>query len=379
MKIVFLTSSRYAFDDRIFHHQAKSLVSDANNVFIIGSTEERIGTVMGINIEFFDGKTISKRKKVKLFIDKLSDINPDVIIAPEPICVLAGYKYKRRFRKKCTVIYDITEWYPSKKNLSNYTIPARSFHFVKFLLLNLCAGICSDAFLFGEHYKAIPFRKVFKRKPYSYCGYFPDLKVIPFKKSSYIDDCLRLTYSGKISIEKGFVNFIKVVNQLLKSEVINSIELKIIGWFDSKDEMACREHLAALPNNVQIIQAGIQPLEAYLDLISDDSLFLDLRADDWENQRCLPIKLYYYAALGRPVIYSDLKAIRKKVEIEKFGHLVKPSDSVKIANYIAEYVRNGVMYEEHADAARELAVSKYNWATIEPAFISFIRKIAPNE
>ena len=78
----------------------------------------------------------------------------------------------------------------------------------------------------------------------------------------------------------------------------------------------------------------------YLELIKDTDIFMDLRSIDFENSHCLPIKLYYYIALERPIIFSNLKAISKSINIQKFGKLVDPTDSNKIAKIILIYVKN---------------------------------------
>ena len=102
-------------------------------------------------------------------------------------------------------------------------------------------------------------------------------------------------------------------------------------------------------------------------------LFFDLRDRDAENQRCLSIKLFYYMAAGRPVIYSDLKAIVKGCpEIEQFGHLVNPFDTETIVDIVNGYIKDEDLYRKHCAVARQLAEHKYNWKAIEADFVRFI-------
>lgn len=107
-------------------------------------------------------------------------------------------------------------------------------------------------------------------------------------------------------------------------------------------------------------------------MINDTDIFLDLRRIDFENQHCLPIRLFYYAALGRPVIYADIRAIRKEVDMESFGFLVRPDDFKTIVKIITEYLNNREIYSLHCRNARKLAESKYNWRIIEPLFLKFL-------
>ncbi len=77
-------------------------------------------------------------------------------------------------------------------------------------------------------------------------------------------------------------------------------------------------------------------------------------------------------ALQRPVIYSDLKAIRKEVETKDFGYLVNPEDSKKIVELINNYQNNKTLYISHCNNAKGLFDQKYNWEMQEEIFISFI-------
>ena len=99
-------------------------------------------------------------------------------------------------------------------------------------------------------------------------------------------------------------------------------------------------------NNITIYFAGKQNFNDFTGQINETDIFLDLRRSSFENQRSLPIKLFYYAALGRPVIFSDLKALRHDVEIEKFGFLTDPGNTEGIIFLISEYLKDPVLYNK---------------------------------
>jgi glycosyltransferase involved in cell wall biosynthesis len=100
---------------------------------------------------------------------------------------------------------------------------------------------------------------------------------------------------------------------------------------------------------------------------------LELRNNDFENDHSLPIKLFYYLALGRPVIYTNLKAIQREVAIKEFGYLVDPTDINQIVTIIEQYCVDKNLYRSHCLKAREYSLEKYNWKNIEPAFLSFVQ------
>ena len=82
--------------------------------------------------------------------------------------------------------------------------------------------------------------------------------------------------------------------------------------------------------------------------------------------------------LQRPVIYTDLKTIRKEIEIDSFGYLVNPEDSKKIAELITNYQNNESLYYSHCSNAKDLYELKYNWKILEENFIRFIESFRSN-
>jgi len=102
-------------------------------------------------------------------------------------------------------------------------------------------------------------------------------------------------------------------------------------------------------------------------------MFLDLREKDKENNKCLPIKLFYYMACGCPVIFSDLDAIKMHIpEINEFACTVNPNDEHEISQHITEYIRIHEKYKNHASTALEYAEKKYNWRVLSTHFLKFI-------
>jgi len=368
-----MTSGHEPFDDRIFHHMAVSLSAHNNNVIIISSIRYLTDFTEGVEINSFAGDNLTKREKIRQFTVRLTAFNPDVIICSEPLPLFAARKYSKKIPGKIRIIYDITEWYPSKKNLSGLNYPLRLYSFIRLLLFNIREAAYADSFIFGEWYKSRPYRILFPRKPFIYVSYYPDLKYIPYTEPSLTNNLLRLTYSGKISIEKGFGNFISVIQTLTDQNKELKIDLKIIGWpGNERDRTECEKLLKLNNPRITVETFDRQSLSIFTELIKETDIFLELRSDDFENQHCLPIKLFYYAALGRPVIYTDLKAIRRETEAGVFGFPVNPDDHNEIARIVLNYVNNKELYYQHCRNARKLAETKYNWQESEPQFIKFL-------
>jgi glycosyltransferase involved in cell wall biosynthesis len=376
MKISFLTSGHYYKDDRIFYHMARSLFAIGNKVEIISSKIDWKEISEGININCFDGEESLKKNKVDTFVSFLKKSDPDLIICSEPLPLIAAKEYKTKSVKKVKILYDITEWYPSKINLHTKKYPFKVVHFFKLLLFNIYASSKTDGFIFGEWYKSKPYRFLYRSKPFVYTTYYPDLNYIKSKEPDFDGRKINLCHSGKMSKGNGYVNFIKVVQKL--SEIMPEllIEVKVIGWYEAeKDKEECERLLSNNSANINYTFYPKQSYESYIQLIRSTDIFLDLRSDDYEGQRSLPIKLFYYTALGRPVLFSDLKAIRKEVEIQEFGRLVRPKEIKEIAEIVKNYVLNKELYLLHCKNALTYAQKMYNWKKIEPAFLNFIQSM----
>jgi len=375
MNISFLTSGHYPFDDRIYFHQARTLSGAGHKVQIVSSKAEFKDEVEEIRLNCFIGDDLPKRDKIKRFVECIEIFSPGIIICSEPLTILAAKKYSGKHPGKTRIIYDITEWYPSKKNLVTFNPVLRFVVFLKLLIFNIFATRFTDAFIFGEWYKSRPYRFLFPKKPHVYITYYPDLKYIQHKESILEDDRLRLSYSGKISLEKGLGNFIGVLKELNNYDKNIKIEVKITGWYETpNDKQVCEELIQSVKKNIAFSFYDRLPFLAFWELINDTDIFLDLRSDSLENQHCLPIKLFYYAALGRPVIFSDLKAIRREVKTGNFGFLVKPDKPERIVQIISHYMQNKQDYYSHCRNARRMAEEYYNWQKISSGFIKFIEE-----
>jgi glycosyltransferase involved in cell wall biosynthesis len=237
----------------------------------------------------------------------------------------------------------------------------------------------ADSFIFGERYKSYVPRFFFLCKKFVYTTYYPDLKYIEFRKPKLEEGQITLCFTGKLSIEKGFGNFINAVNKLADARNSLKITLKIIGWYSTeKDRTECKMWLSRLSPDVTMKFIDKQEFLHFSSSISDVDLFFDLRKTDIENHLCLPIKLFYYAAQGRPVIYSDLRSIHSDIAINEFGFLVNPQDTNRIVKIIEWYIDNPEQYYIHCSNARRLAETEYNWSKIEGNFINFIESHVRN-
>lgn len=330
-RIIFLQSAHTETDERVLFHQAQTLREAGHIVEIYGMDS------------FLN------------FVPKQADIY--IVDTPKSL-----WKIRHTSAK---IVYDITEWYPSKKNLRNIRL-GKLFKALVLAIANLWAGWRTDAFIFGEEDKAKPFRVLYPRKNYINLPYYPDLAYIQPLPTNELTQVCRVLYAGALTKEKGW--------ERVKSTMEHIAELLPKTQFQL--DVITKDHLPKLKayDNLHIRRLEFMPFGQFCKQIVKYDLFLDLRDIDWENTHCLPIKLFYYMACGRPSIYSNLIAIRKGVaEIDTCACLVK--DVEQATQAMIQYIRNQSLYKEHCQAALEMAQKQYNWQSIKLSLSQLIDEL----
>lgn len=311
MNILFFQTVHSRNDDRVKYHQWRSLEEAGHNC-CFASTATDICNI------------------------------PDVVICDNPVAL---WRARKALPSHVTMVYDITEWYPSKKNLRSVSGWLRPFKWLILLAANYWAGWSANAFLFGEFYKARPFRLLFPWKRHLILSYYPSLSYIPYAKPTSLTKQVRLLYAGPKTAEKGYYRVQELTRICEMKLPDKEIVLTVINNLSFKD--FCQE-------------------------ITRHDIFLDLRDADAENTHCLPIKLFYYLAAGRPVIYSDLKAIRHGVPEIVNDSLVLPDAIDLVVDIITKLVRQPKSYLAICKRNRHLAEAYYNWEAQEEIFVKFI-------
>ena len=371
-RILFLTTAHRYDDDRIFYHQARALQNEGNEVKICSLSSEFQGNIDGIEIESYSVLEKSTEEKTKVFERVCDSFQPDSIICSEPLAVIAAKKLRKN--KKISIIYDITEWYPSMRMVENFSFPLNVIHAFKFFLIQLYAGFISTHYIFGEKTKKFPLAYFFPFKKSIVLPYYPDNIYIHQSIKTLEPNKITLCYTGQFSEEKGIGNFFAAVDRLRKKKPELEISILLIGGSRrEKDEKYFSELIKKYEfENIKIGRST--SFETFTQAYADADICFDLRTVNYENHHCLPIKIFYYAASGKPVIYTDLKATREHVDVAKFGFLVDPENSDVIADNILLYIDNPELYSDHAKNARLVYEQKYNWNVIKDSFINFIKK-----
>ena len=366
MRILFLTSAHSSLDDRIFYHQARALKVD-NQISIYstygGITSEKDGITLTFDERIFP----SRKEKIAAFSNKCEEFQPDVVICSEPIPIIGAHQQRKKNKSsKYRILYDVTEFYPSKKNLQGSKGLKRLVKTIAMVQLNKKAAASVDGFIFGEYFKSLFYKAHFKTKKsvflpyYQDLSYFPDYQLPPYE--------FVIGYSGKFSEEKGIFRFAEVLNQFAQRYNRENWKVVLIGWFADKQT---EEEFYFRTKDLQIEIKKSMSFETYCKSLSEFSVFMDLRDADAENNLCVPIKLFTYASAGRPVIYSALQAIESAYPNEKFITNKRTDDLQGMVEKLSQYYENRSELEIECEAAFHFA-RNHQWNIIKEDFIRFV-------
>ncbi|MCU7617287.1 glycosyltransferase [Chryseobacterium sp. PBS4-4] len=371
-KILFLTTAHNYNDDRIFFHQAKELKIRGFEVKICSLYSDFQGNLDGIEIESHAFLEKSFSEKVNLFLEVCESFLPECIICSEPIPVLAARKFSKK--KKISIIYDITEWYPAMSMLEEYSFPSKLIHGFRFSLIQLYAGFLSTHFIFGEETKKFPLAYFFPFKKKLMLPYYPDRNYVSENIKKLIPNQITLCYTGAISKDKGIGNFFNAVGKLQKLKPNLKISLLIVGSPRKESDEIYFSNLLTKFSFENITIKKPTSFEKFTETFADADICFDLRELNFENHHSLPIKLFYYIGAGKPIIYSNLKGIRRHMNVSKFGNLVDPKNADLIAELIVNYIENPQLYDSHAKNARKEFENRYNWKAICNSFVDFVKQ-----
>lgn len=370
-RILFLTTAHKHDDDRIFYHQAKSLQSQGNLVKVSSLSSNYVGTIDHIEIEAYPIIDHSNSEKMQKLVDICKAYQPDCIICSEPLAVIAARKYAKQ--KKTSIIYDVTEWYPSYRMVDVFPKLTQPFHWLKFFIIQLYAGFSSNAFIFGEASKQFPLTFFFPFKKKMLLPYYPDDNYITNSVKALDPNKITLCYTGRISREDGIVNFFNAIEKL-QQKTSTKIEILIVGKPKRpSDEQLFLNLINRIPKDLITIKKPVD-FRSFSEAFSEADICFDLRDNNKEYTNSLPIKLFYYIASGKPIIYTKLKALAKHMKISDFGYTVNPEDAETIADIVLQYINNPDLYYQHAKSARKAYEEQYNWSAIKDSFNNFVNK-----
>jgi len=373
-KVVILSSGHLPKDERIFSKIGFSLNANGYAVVICTSTEELHTNQESILFDSFNGEKLTKRKKINKFYSHLSSHSPDVIISSEPLPILAAHQFKKRINPSCKIISDITEWYPENVAFK-YRGLKKWISFFVLYLFNIYASNLADGLMIGEEGKRKRYDLIAPFKKKEIVSYFPRLEFFPYSSIHSIKDELNLGFTGIFNKSRGFYKILSTIETLEKKLPHVKLRLILVGKFMTRTEEELFSSWSLAHPKIEIDFSSWLPYDLLQSKLNRVELFLDLRELNFIFENSLPIKIFEYLALGKPVIYSNAASLKKFFGNISFGKLVDPTNDDEIKSAIEFYLLNPDERERQGLLGRKLVEEKYQWKFCETRLLHFLEGI----
>jgi len=349
-KVCILTSVHPAFDVRIFHKQAKTLLREGYDVTLI-VPHKHDETVDGIRIKALPlpASRMSRISQTAWQLYRTAiGLNADVYHFHDPELIPIGLLLRARGKK---VIYDVHEYY-KEKILSKAYVPwylrktiSTSFDFAESLASRFFNGIVvadrtTQAKFNGKAVRVENF-------PYVPAN---------LQHETQSNGTFTLVYLGVISGDRGLFTMVRAL------ELIDDpIRLLLIGEFRSTAE---KENAESLKGYANVEWLGQKSWPEALQIAASSNLglalFQPVPAYLYAGENTL--KIFEYMMFGLPVIASDFPNLRKIILDESCGVVVDPTDPRKIADEIIAFMKAPDRSEKMGQRGAMAVVEKYNWA-----------------
>lgn len=363
--ICLLSTGHFPNDERLFEKFSLTLKDNGFKVIIILTTVNLEKDIEGVQFDCFEGNSLPLYQKFSQLQKKIKKYSPDIIIASQPLAVIAA-KFAVPAAK---VYYDVTEWYPENITMKLSRIKA-ALLYLPLYFLGKIAGLLCSGFIFGETLKQHRFRK--SKKPTVIVGYYPILKYFPYHPVNPATESLRLLFAGHLTEERGLEYLLRLLKYNEQSNLQLNLSVLLAGSFRNKNT---EENFKTKTQNLNYSSIEYLPWQPYRELVqlyAKSDLFIDLRIQNFMFNYSLPIKVFESMAAGRPVIYSDLKVFSNSFPLSGFGFTVNPDDPAGIHTLLAELMKNRTLLIKMGETGRKMAEDHFNWEMESVKLIRFL-------
>lgn len=352
-KVCILTSVHPPFDTRIFHKQAKTLVSAGYDVTIIAQ-HDKDEIVEGIKIIALP-KPKNRLQRVFNFTLKVLVLafkqKADIYHFHDPELIPVGLFLKVVSKK---VIYDVHEDYKKSILLSDYLpiytrkIVAKTVEIIERLSsrwFDIVIAATDDILKnFSYHKDAVVIHN------------FPILsKFAQIKRTSRSDSIFNLIYAGTLTQERGITEIVQSMEYL---DSTKNATLILCGEFYPN---SYEKKVRALEGFKKVEYLGWITLEeAWFRLGQADAGMVCFHPEE-NHINAMPNKLFEYMASSLPVIASNFPLWKEIVEDNKCGICVDPLKPEEISKVIDYLIGHPEHMNEMGKNGTRAVLEKYNW------------------
>ncbi len=185
-----------------------------------------------------------------------------------------------------------------------------------------------------------------------------------------------ILYSGSFGRHRGLDIAIKMMPLLTKQ--IPDIRLVIIGPVASGEEFFKREleelvvQLCVAENVVFTGPLEFEEMLSYLNL--SDVCLIPFKRNS-HTDTIVPHKLFEYMSQAKPVVTTNVKAVRQIVDSERCGIVVSAENPLEMAEAIVMLYNNPSYAAELGNQGRKAVETKYNWRHGAKAFSEVLHRL----
>lgn len=186
------------------------------------------------------------------------------------------------------------------------------------------------------------------------------------------DDDFTAVYAGSLTNYEGLDDLI-IALSLMRNQGVRT-RLVIAGDGEARQEL---EEVAAAHGMIQHVQflGRIRPdaIEAYVSLADVVAI---PRKPFKVCEVVTPLKPFEAMSMAKPVVLSDLPALREIVSDGKTGLLCRPADPASLANTLMRLAQDPQLRTELGQAAREWIIAHRSWSENAAGLIKFYEQIS---
>ncbi len=191
-------------------------------------------------------------------------------------------------------------------------------------------------------------------------------------RPSFLRDKFIISYVGGFEVHRGLETLIKAMSFILRN--IKNAHLLLVGDGVIKDELInlCKklglEEFVTFTGWVRFEEAMYYILISDVCVIPYDKTKL--------TEKSFPHKLAQYMAMGKPVVVSDCRSLKRIIKSAKCGLVFKAGDPRDLAEKIVQLWRDQELRTLLEKNAKKTALEKYNWTNMRVKLIKIYEEIA---
>lgn len=180
-----------------------------------------------------------------------------------------------------------------------------------------------------------------------------------------------ICYTGSFSPHRGLDAAVKAMPQIL-GEIPNA-KLLLVG--DGEIMPKLRAFAKGLGLEEKVVFTGWQDFRRFPSYMAAADVCIVPHVSTEHTEATAPHKLYQYMAMGKPVIVSSCRPLRRVVEAARCGLVFEAGDAGAFADCVLK-LKNPATRRKMGDAGREAVGETYNWLATSKGLLAIYAGLA---